>query len=311
MLLTIIVVCSCRDNNPEKSQTTPSTDSLSLNIGVYPSLDALPMMLANEWGILDSLGVSATIHVYRSQIDAEKALATDLVDVAMSDMFRVAWWQWQKKPMRFAFVTRREMNIVPNKALRMTNINQLDDRMIAMSRFSLDDYYCDEVEKLMTKKRGQVLRPQINSVELRCKMLLSGQLDAAVLTQMQTYKADLSGYKAMDVKAGVRDGFAGYAFNTNSLMIREKHKQMVLLNVAYNIVVNRLRDNKGRMPEISKETQEALFLDDNVLKVMRPLKDFILAQDPNIGFVDASVAWLKKRSAVNSGFGGDTLLVEK
>ena len=258
---------------------------------------------------MDSLGISAKFYVYRSQMDCEKALSDNKVDVAMTDMFRVAWWQWQKKPMRFAYVTRRQLSVVPNKALRMTNIDQLDDHMIAMSRFSLDDYYCDKVIKLIKKRKGQILTPQINSVELRFKMLKSGQVDAAILSQMQVYKAKQYKNTSLDVKLELNDGFAGIAFNTNSLTDKRKRKQMYKLMFAYNIVVNKLAKMKA-MPEIDSPATKSLFLDNQTVRMINPKEDFILMKNGNYSYAEESVKWLKQHSAIGNGYMADTLLVE-
>lgn len=300
---------SCGKSEESNNNIKTVDDSLAVTIGVFPSLDALPLILANDWGIMDSLGISAKFYVYRSQMDCEKALSDNKVDVAMTDMFRVAWWQWQKKPMRFAYVTRRQLSVVPNKALRMTNIDQLDDHMIAMSRFSLDDYYCDKVIKLIKKRKGQILTPQINSVELRLKMLKSGQVDAAILSQMQVYKAKQYKNTSLDVKLELNDGFAGIAFNTNSLTDKRKRKQMYKLMFAYNIVVNKLAKMKA-MPEIDSPATKSLFLDNQTVRMINPKEDFILMKNGNYSYVEESVKWLKQHSAIGNGYMADTLLVE-
>lgn len=308
-LLVLPVIFSCARGNVDNNNAKTQNDTLAINVAVYPSLDALPLMLGNDWGVLDSLGVAVKIHVYRSQIDAEKALAEGKVDVAMSDLFRVGWWQWQKKPVRFAFVTRRRMNIVPNKALRITNVAQLDDRMIALARFSLDDYYCDKLEAMLLKKKGQILRPQINSVELRAKMLESGQLDAAVLGQQQTYKVNQRKFAELKVATDITDGFAGFAFNTNSYAVKHKRRQMRKLYVAYNIAANKIRKMR-ELHDISETTKVALFLDAGTLSRIKPKEDFMLAGKNKFSFAEEAVDWLKKRGAVGESYNGDTIVVE-
>lgn len=301
-----VVAMSC--GNAYKQHKATSADSMAVTMAVFPSLDALPIMVANDSGILDSLGISLNINIYRSQMDAEKALAEGKVDVAMTDMFRVAWWQWKKKPIRFAFTTKRPLYIVPNRILRISKVEQLDDRMIALSRFSLSDYYCDKIVNLMTKRKGQILRPQINSVELRTKMLLSGQLDAAILPQMQTYKAQNAGYPAIKVDKILPDGFAGFAFNTNSLKENHKHKQILLLQKAYNTAVARLHQMKT-LSGLETETQQVIFLDGQTNSQIDPQKDFANASPIDKTQKAEALRWLKERNIVGATYLGDTLEV--
>lgn len=304
-----LVLCSCGGEEKKTARNAGANDSTTLTIAVFPSLDALPLMLANDWGVLDSLGVAANFKVYRSQMDCEKTLTENNADVALTDIFRVAWWQWQKKPVRFAFSTRREMAIVPNKALRISSINRLDDRMIAMSRFSLDDYYCDKVIKLITKRKGQILKAQINSVELRAKMLCSGQFDAAILSQMQLYKVKAAGFKPLTANTELAEGFAGFAFNMKSFATDRKRTQMLKLQRAYDIVVERLGRN-ATMPGIEESTRQAMFLDAPTMEKINAKRDFMKATAAKSSLITEATAWLKEIGAVGREFNSDTLVVD-
>ncbi len=309
LLSAMLLSISCSNQGSSSNNESKADDSLAVNVAVFPSLDALPLMLGNDWGILDSLGVSVRIHVYRSQIDAEKALADNRVDVAMSDLFRVAWWQWQKKPVKFAFVTRRKLSVVSNIALRITDVRQLDDRMIAISRFSLDDYFCDKIENIIPNKKGQLLRPQINSVELRAKMLESGQFDAAVLGRQQVYKLALQNYEALKVDVDIPDGFAGFAFNVNSLVSKQKRKQMNKLRAAYNIAVSRI-SKMQKLHNVDEKTAAVLFVEPKMVENINPKMDFMSAKDATKSFTVKATEWLKNCNAIGAGFRGDTLVVE-
>lgn len=308
-MLVALLSVSCSKDGRGGDDAGKADDSLAVNVAVYPSLDALPLMLGNDWGVFDSLGVAVKIHVYRSQLDAEKALADNRVDVAMSDMFRVVWWQWQKKPVKFAFVTRRNIGIVTNKALRITDVRRLDDRMIAISRFSQDDYFCDKVDSMVSGKKGRILRPQINSVELRAKMLESGQLDAAVLGQQQVYKVARRKYEALKVNAGVPDGFAGFAFNVNSCVSRQKRNQMHKFRTAYDIAVNRICRMQD-LRDVGETTAAALFLDTKTLESINPRKDFMPTKNASHLFAGKATEWLRDRNAIGEEFRGDTVVVE-
>ncbi len=305
-----LLMAACSSGDKQKASETHVADSLTITVAVYPSLDALPLMAANEWGILDSMGMAVKFDIYRSQMDAEKALAAGKADAAMTDMMRTAWWQGRGKPVRFAFATRRPLYMVTNKALRITKANQLDDRMIAISRLSLDDYYCDQVVAQITNRKGQILRPQINSVELRARMLTSGQLDAAVLPQMQYYKVRRKKYKALQTKAKLPEGFAGFAYNTNTLRSTGlRGRSLRLLQKAYNTAAERLIKLK-QLPDMDPGTREAIFLDSYLDTIIQPNKDFAKATPPSRQRATQAVQWIKERNAADPQYTGDTLLVD-
>ena len=307
--LFVLLLTSCEKSGDSKRVERLQDDTTEIVVAVFPSLDALPLMIANDRGILDSLGLAVKFCVYRSQMDCEKSLAEGNADVAMTDLFRVGWWQWQKKPVRFAFATKRDMGLVANKVLRISKVAQLDDRMIAATRFSLEDYYCDKVVEQITKRKGQILRPQINSVELRAKMLVSGQLDAAVLARLQVVKAGNAGYDALKIGRISTDGFAGYAFNMGSWHDMAKQKQMVKLQRAYDIVVKQLCA-QATMPEISETTLKSLFLDKQTVVSIKPKNDFAKSGAPRDTNIVTVVERLKQWSAVGESFSADTLCIK-
>ena len=153
------------------------------------------------------------------------------------------------------------------------------------------------------------MRPQINSVELRAKMLESGQLDAAVLGQQQTYKVNQRKFAELKVATDITDGFAGFAFNTNSYAVKHKRRQMRKLYVAYNIATNKIRKMR-ELHDISETTKVALFLDAGTLSRIKPKEDFMLAGKNEFSFAEEAVDWLKKRGAVGESYNGDTIVVE-
>ena len=259
---------SCSKQEKSVESRAQVSDSTALRVAVFPSSDALPLLLASDWGILDEQGVRAEIAVYRSQLDAEKALADGKADVVLTDKHRIEWWQRKGSSMQFAFATRRPLYIVPNKQLRITRIDQLDDRMIAGSRYSLDDDFTDQVVAKIKKRKGQILRPQINSVELRLSMLLAGQLDAAVLNTLQAVKARAAGYSPLNIAEGVAlQGAVAYR------VAKFENSKVRKLQRAYQKAVERLH-RSTTMPPISVTTRTALYLTDGIDTLLNAKTDF-------------------------------------
>lgn len=268
--LACALLTACGGSSQETGVETRAqvSDSTALHVAVFPSSDALPLLLANDWGIFEEQGISAEIAVYRSQMDAEKALADGKADAALTDKYRIEWWQRKGSPIRYAFATRRPLYMVPNKQLRITRIDQLDDRMIAGSRHSLDDQFTDQVVAQIKKRKGQILRPQINSVELRLSMLKAGQLDAAVLNTLQAVKARAAGYNPLNIPAGVgMEGAVAYrAAKLDSTKVRK-------LQRAYQKAVERLH-RSATIPAISDDTRKALYLTDGIDTLLNAKTDF-------------------------------------
>ncbi|MBP5360705.1 MAG: ABC transporter substrate-binding protein [Bacteroidaceae bacterium] len=268
--LASVLLTACSGGSPDAGAEPRAqvSDSAALRVAVFPSSDALPLLLASDWGIYEELGIPTEIAVYRSQMDAEKALADGKADAVLTDKYRIEWWQRKGSPIQYAFSTRRPLYMVPNKQLRITRIDQLDDRMIAGSRYSLDDQFADQAVAQIKKRKGQILRPQINSVELRLSMLTSGQLDAAVLNTLQALKAKAAGYSPLTIPEGLTlEGAVAYS-------TRSRHaRKLPKLQRAYQQALQRLR-RSATMPQVSTRTREALFLTDGIDTLLNAKTDF-------------------------------------
>lgn len=320
----ILLLCSMGLNSCTKHRESTSSSSQSadknrdleqlerihnsnfdtINVALFPAEDALPMLYANEWGLLDSLGIKANFFIYRSQMDAEQAISQGKANVGMSDMFRIVWLQNQKKAVGWLFSTKRQLFFVPNKNLRLSKISQIGDHMIASSRFSMDDYYLSNILKGNTEKKkadgtlsSAPIHVQVNSLPLRLSMLLSHQVDGAVFNAFQAREANDKGYKALSIKDNIAEGFGGYACNTSWAADHIKQLRRVL--IAYDIAVDRLA-SMDSLPQLS-----------NTTKILTPNN----RQSYSIGRVKHApvsevLNWLRRQNAISSNYHPDTLIVD-
>jgi NitT/TauT family transport system substrate-binding protein len=73
--------------------------------------------------------------------------------------------------------------------LRITNFKHLDDKMLAMTRYSVTDMLGDMAVDSAKLAPERVFRIQINDVNIRQKMLENNEMDAVLLTEPQASQA--------------------------------------------------------------------------------------------------------------------------
>lgn len=75
LLLSIAAIVSCTQKGTQPTaEELAARDSLALHIAVMPTTDCLPMYLAAECGIADSLGLDIRLHTYLAQMDVDTAI---------------------------------------------------------------------------------------------------------------------------------------------------------------------------------------------------------------------------------------------
>lgn len=296
------ILFSC---HKEKSQQKVSKSQDTITIALLPTTDCLPFSSAVQAGYMDSIHAYLNIVYVNSQMDIEQMLVEGSADIGASDMFRTIILQSQKKNVHFLKTSSRQWELFTNKRLRINRIPLLGDRMIGMTRHSVCDYYCDEIEKVVTKKKSQLLlKPQINDIQLRLNMLQENQLDAAILPHPVSLLAQSKGHKSLGLVSDSCAELSGFSVNGN---FAKKHaKELALIIQSYNKAVQSDLDTTCIV--VPKNLRQTFLLDTiSNKKSNQPL--FSPLQTPKKRKIQVCLQWLKRRNAIPSSFNADTLVL--
>lgn len=203
-----------------------SIDKASFKVGVMPTLDCLPVFVAQDEKLFDSLGVTVHLKCYSAQMDCDTALERGRVEGAISDLIRAQHIVKRGTPLEFPISTNTYWQLITNRRARISELKQLSDKMIAMTRYSATDYLADLAID-SAKPKFDVYRVQINDVRIRLKMLLNNEMDAVLLTEPQAAKARKERHPVlMDSRdKGLRLGV--FAFRVKALKSTERKNNLI------------------------------------------------------------------------------------
>lgn len=230
-----------RQSKAEKARLD-SLDREALKVGVMPTLDCLPLLVAKDERLFDTLGVDVHLRYYSAQMDCDTALARKRVEGAVSDLVRAKHLQQKGTALVYPIATQTYWKIVSNKRARISELKQLSDKMIAITRYSATDYLATLAIDSVHPKYD-VYRVQINDVRIRLKMLLNNEMDAALLPEPQATKAQLAGNKTL-MDSRDKNLFLGvFAFRKDITDDKRRAKQLDLFLKAYNMAVDSINKN--------------------------------------------------------------------
>ena len=172
----------------EQQQRYLREDSAALKVAVMPTLDCLPLFVAEEREMFDTI-VDIRLKYYTAQMDCDTALQRGRVEVAVSDLVRAERMKAQKFPLAYLTSTNAYWLLIGNRNQRITNLSHLDDRMLAMTRYSVTDLLGDLAVDSAKLKTERVFRIQVNDVNVRLDMLENNEMDALLLTEPQLTQA--------------------------------------------------------------------------------------------------------------------------
>ena len=199
----IALVVACGQSYETKQRMTraeraklKTADSLALKVGVMPTLDCMPLFVAKERRLFDTLGVDVRLRMRKAQMDIDTALIGGSVEGAVSDSVRVARMRSRGTALTEVGTTNTSWQLVGNRSARLKEVKQLGDKMVAMTRYSATDFLTDHV-LTGVKTTATVYRVQINDVPLRLQMLLNNEMDALWLPEPQATTAREHGHTVL------------------------------------------------------------------------------------------------------------------
>jgi len=130
--------------------------------------------------------------------------------------------------------TNGHWQLVTNRNARVRQLKQLDDKMVAMTRFSATDMLTDRVVDSVKLDRDRVFKVQINDVSIRLLMLQNNEMDALWMsepwaTAARTLKnAVVYDTQKEDLRLGV------VVFREKEMQHPERSQQLALLVKAWD-----------------------------------------------------------------------------
>ncbi len=248
-IIICMVLAACGQSEEAKRHATraekarlDSIDKAALKVGVMPTLDCLPMYIAKESRLFDTLGVDVHLKYFNAQMDCDTALTGGSIEGSISDLVRTERLKAKGVELFYPISTNTYWLLITNQKSRISELSQLSDKMIAMTRFSATDKLSDIAIK-QGKPKYDVYRVQINDVKVRLEMLKNNEMDAMWLTEPQATEAKADGHKVLMDSRDKNLQWGVIAFRTRSMKGDRRKHQLELFTKAYNMAVDSINQN--------------------------------------------------------------------
>lgn len=236
-----MAVLSCHQKGPEYTAEEIATmDSLALHVAVMPTTDCLPLYLAAECGIADSLGLDMRLHTYMAQMDVDTAVQAGHVTVAYSDLIRTIRLA-EKTDVKAIMKGNTNMSLLAIKSKRVNKIHQMKERMVAISRLSITDYWCDAMLDSAFMQKEDVYRPQVHDIHLRSEMVRTGLIDAAILPEPYSQWMEYAGNKVIYTSPEQGPHFTAWIVRNDSTLDDRRQEQVKRMVMAYDIAAKQMK----------------------------------------------------------------------
>ena len=307
ILFLSLVACNSGDTGPTAEELA-RRDSAALHVAVMPVQDCIPLHFAERTGIFDSLGIDVRIHTLQAQLDIDTALLHRRVHLAYSDLVRaIVIQQADTFPGAVVAATEGALDLVTPRRGRVRSLPQLRERMVAVARHSITDYWSDRLTDTAGIERDAVFRPQINDVAVRTAMLINGTMDAAFLPEPYATQMTLLGANRHLATRNLKPRLTAFAASAEALADTTRLKQMLRCLQAYDIAVERLNAyGRDSLPTMLRQLCDIPDSLADTLAIMLPP----FSRIDSVRNEDARIAlqWLRERGRARQDYTTDSLI---
>ena len=277
IIFACVLLASCSESFEEKQRISRAErirlakeDSAALKIGVLPTMDCLPLYVAKERRLFDTLGVDIRLKPYNSQIDCDAALLKGRLEGTVTDLVKGEGMKQKGTALRYATATSARWQFVANRLTRINELKQLTDKLVAMARFSATHLLAELCIDSARLKRDDVFLVQINDPNICLKMLQNNELDAMLLPEPQATSARLWKNPVLfdteqrDIRLGV------IAFREKVLQGKERSRQYAAFLKGYNAAVDSI--NRYGIQSYAPLVKKYMKVDEKTIRQLPKIK---------------------------------------
>ena len=241
MILGVLLAAACGQSYEETKRIAHETrraamrrDSAALKVAVLPTLDCLPLFVAEHYQLFDTIHGGVRLKRFTAQMDCDTAMERGRVEGLVTDLVRAVGMQQRGVKLRYVTVTNAYWQLVTNRNARIRQLKQLDDKMVAMTRYSATDLLTDRVVDSVKLKEERVFKVQINDVTVRMQMLQNNAMDALWMTEPQATMARQLKNQVIYDSRTTKMQLGVIAFREREMRHPERATQLSLFVKAYN-----------------------------------------------------------------------------
>ncbi len=303
-LVTIIWLCllfaACGQSYEETKRITrqqrreaAKKDSAALKIAVMPTLDCLPLYVAQYYELYDTLQGGVRLKFYRAQMDCDTAIERGRVEGAVTDLVRAVSMTKRGTELRYVATTNAYWQIVTNRNSRIRQLKQLDEKMVAMTRYSVTDMLTDFAVDSAKLDHDHVYKVQVNDLNVRMQMLQNNIIDALCLTEPQATMARLMKHHIVLDTRDFNWRMGVIAFREKEMRRDKRAKQLAQFIKAYNQACDSI--NKYGIARYKDVLRQRFKLEKEQVDSLPKDIKYTHAKGPRQNDVEVVTKWLEKK----------------
>ncbi|AOZ94600.1 hypothetical protein LPB68_06775 [Paenibacillus crassostreae] len=291
LMIVLIAISSlmvgCNSSKNTSSATAESSSTLTL--GMMPSIDAIPFIIAHEQGFDKEHGVELDLEMFKSAKDRDAAFQAEQLDGISADLIAMAIYNEADLDVKITSTTFGEFSLLTG-ADDVNEVKDLKGKTVILSKNTSTEYSVAMMLRQVGLNEEDITVTEVPQIPTRLELLKSNKADAAILPEPYVTMGQADGLKQLNstTEAGINPFIL--AFPQEVIDIKEK--EIVAMYAAYDDAVNYLKSHE-ESEYIDLIIEEVGFPED--LKNEITVPDYLFANQVDVEQVETAFTWAREK----------------
>lgn len=174
-------------------------ESVRIRFGILPVIDTLPLQVAQKEGFFAEQGLDVELVPFTSALERDTAMQAGRIDGYFGDLIATCMLVQSGVDMHIALVSWHTkpgwpmFGVVTSPGRKGSTAQELAGARAGLSRSTVMEFLLDRIEKQSGVGQGHFKRVEVKKIPIRLQMLLSNQLDLAILPEPLLSLAEFKG----------------------------------------------------------------------------------------------------------------------
>ena len=240
------------------SVNTAYAENAMMRFGILPVLDTLPLQVAVHDGLFKGQGLDVELVRFASALERDTAMQAGQLDGYFGDLIATYMLINKGVPMYIALTSWRTVpgfpmfGIALSPASKDHDLDDMKGRSLGLSKSTVMEFLADKMEDQLGLNPGHFQQIEIKRMPIRLQMLMTDQIDAALLPEPLLSLAKLKG-------GGVLATADGLDLPLTVLCLHRKYFRdgadaYIRFILAYKEAVKRLSETPEKYRQLMAET---------------------------------------------------------
>lgn len=219
----------------DSSTTTPAEKTTKLTLGVMPSTDNIPLVIAHEQGFDKENGVDIDIQAFKSAKDRDAAFQAGQVDGVSTDLVAIAIYQQAGMDVKVTGSTFGQFDLVTGDTA-VKSVADLKGKDVILSKNTGTEYAVSKMLEKAGLSESAINATEVPQVPTRLELLKNQKAAAAILPEPFVTMAKADGLRVLESTTDI--GINPFVMGFTKDVITDKAQAIQGMYKAYDEAVD-------------------------------------------------------------------------